>query len=59
MRVNEDGGAEEGVGHRVERSSCERSNGEGNETDRNGAFEGPVVGAVSGRGVRNWSCIVC
>lgn len=48
MRVQEDGGAQDGVGGGVERAGGEGSNGERHEAGGEEALKGPVVGAVGG-----------
>lgn len=58
MRVQEDGGAQDGVGGGVERAGGEGSNGEGHETGGEEALKGPVVGAVGGAGVGNGDGVV-
>lgn len=50
--VDEDGGAEDGIHGWVQGAGDERSDCEWDEADRDGALEGPVVGAV--HWVRFW-----
>lgn len=58
MRVQQDGGAQDGVGGGVERAGGEGSNGEGHEAGGEEALKGPVVGAVRGVGVGNGDGVV-
>lgn len=53
MRVEEDDGAEDGVQGRVEGAGSERSDAQRDETGGEETLEGPVVGAVSGAGLRD------
>lgn len=48
--MDDDGTAEEGIGHGVQRPGGERCDCERDEGDGEEAFKGPVVGTVGGAG---------
>jgi hypothetical protein len=58
VRVDDQKGAENRVGERVQRSSREGGNGQGNQTSGDDPLEAPVVAAVGVVGVWHWDWVV-
>lgn len=58
VRVDYQKSAENGVGKRVQRSSSERRNGQGNKTSGDDPLKAPVVTAMGVVGVWHWDGVV-